>query len=293
MRNINNALKTPLGKIIIIIIILFYPYGANLIQGFNKFSFQVANYYIIDQCLNISNYYSKITNKNNDISYYFRNILINQYINIKKSHEMNFYNSVGIFYSVTNDFKFLYKLNEDNDKLTLKEKEQYFKYKTQFLSELYDLLMEYKFRYHSVNDFMHARSWRNSCGYRIPSRISFYPELASIYIELKAKDFPQDNKTLNDLKNIYETYDIVFNQEQKAFTRSYISLDTDSLNKKQFNYWYPYFILNYTRNIIILNHILHPEIDICKESDICKNYKQIAIKMNKIDPKIIAIIERT
>ena len=298
-KTINQKIEKILTVVVVILIFAVGIYGFDIVQGdpFNKvFNYKVANYHTIDRCLKFSYIYSNITKKNSKVSWYFRNNLMKQYIKIKKSYDSNFYNSIGLFYSISNDFKFLYELNENNKNLTIKEKEQYESYKKQFLSELYTILMEYRDRNKTIDSFILRGNSREYFIYKIPNRIVYYPEIAELYLALTGKNMPIDDKTLNLLKYLYETFEIVYKQEKENFTPSYRTfgdLDRTGFNNKRFKEYYPYFVIDYTRNIIWFSHLLHPEINICSESDICEKYIQMSKKSGlKTDPKVIAIIEK-
>ena len=287
----------PSGIMIIILAFIFYQYISDYTKNYNnlRFNSYVAEYHILDECLDISNQYSKIIRKNSDISYFFRNILMNKYIIVKETFGKDFYNSVGLFLSICKDYKLaqsLHKKSEEN--LTKHEIEQFLNYKQQFLTELYSLLMEYRDRKHSISNFIRLGYWRENVKYRIPNRITFYPELAVLYLATK-EHFKINDETLNDFKYIYDTLNIVYNQEKEANTRSYRTFvnNYSGVDQKQFKTFYPIFIREYARLIILLNNDLHPETDICKESDICEEYISAAEKYNfETDTKVLSIIHK-
>ena len=127
--------------------------------------------------------------------------------------------------------------------------------------------------------------------YKIPNRITFYPELAGIYLALVGKNFSISDDTLENLKYLYETFDVVYNQEKGKYTKSFYTLN-HKLNRKQYDKYYPYFVIDCTRNIILLTHVLHPEIEICSTSDVCEKYREMSLKIGEeLDPKIMSIIK--
>ena len=73
--------------IITILLILTYIYSMDIFWygGNIKFNFKVANYHLLNYCLFSSNFYSFITKKNSNVSYFLRNMLYHQYYSIKKS----------------------------------------------------------------------------------------------------------------------------------------------------------------------------------------------------------------
>ncbi len=284
-------------KIVVIImfaiIIIFGPYLLDLGQpgGNFKFNYKIAKFHITKDCLDLSNNYSRLTKKNSNISYFFRERLFNQYISVKNSYDDNSYNSIGLFGSVSNDFKLLYSLNENNDKLSEKEKAKYLNYKEQYLSELYKILMEYRTRNNSIDNFIGYGHWRGASRYKLANRISFYPELAILYLHFIG-NFTIDEKTYNDFKYIYETFDIVYNQEKTNFSRHYTSLKA-RMYKEQFDFYYPQFIRLYTQNNILYSDILYPAINICETSNVCEKYLQITKEPNQeVNTKILKIIDK-
>lgn len=289
-------LQIRLSVILIILAIIFFEYGYDCITTLSNFKFNsyVAKYHMIDTCLGISNQYSKIIRKNSDISYFFRNILMNKYIIAKKTFGKDFYNSAGLFFSISNDYKLaqsIYYKNKEN--LMKNEVEHFLNYKQQFLTELYLLLMEYRDRKHSIPNFITLGHFREG-GYRIPNRITFYPELAILYLDAKGH-FELNDESLNEFKFIYDTFSIVYNQEKESNTRSYRTFvnNYSRLDQNQFKTFYPLFIHEYTSLIILLNNDLHPETDICKESDICEKYMSISEKYKlETDSNILNIIKR-
>lgn len=292
------CMKLQIGLSIILIIFacIFFEYGYDCITTFSNFKFNscVAKYHMIDTCLDISNQYSKIIKRNSNISYFFRNVLMNKYIIAKETFGKDFYNSVGLFFSISYDYKLAQSINQKNkENLTENEIEQFLNYKQQFLIELYSLLMEYRDRKRSIPNFIYIGHFREG-GYRIPNRITFYPELAVLYIATK-EHFKINDETLNDFKYIYDTLNIVYNQEKEANTRSYRTFvnNYSRLDQKQFKTFYPIFIREYARLIILLNNDLHPETDICKESDICEEYISAAEKYKfEADSKVLSIINK-
>ena len=293
------CMKLQIGLSIILIIFacIFFEYGYDCITTFSNFKFNsyVAKYHMLDECLDISNKYSKIIRRNSVISYFFRNILMNNYIIAKETFEKDFYNSSGLFFSICRDYKLAQSIHTKNkENLTEHEIEQFLNYKQQFLTELYSLLMEYRDRKHSISNFIRLGYWRENVKYRIPNRITFYPELAVLYLATK-EHFKINDETLNDFKYIYDTLNIVYNQEKEANTRSYRTFvnNYSGVDQKQFKTFYPIFIREYARLIILLNNDLHPETDICKESDICEEYISAAEKYNfETDTKVLSIIHK-
>ena len=291
------GLTRPSGIMIIIFAFIFYQYISDYTTEFSnlRFNSYVAKYHMLDECLDISNKYSKIIRRNSVISYFFRNILMNNYIIAKETFEKDFYNSSGLFFSICRDYKLAQSIHTKNkENLTEHEIEQFLNYKQQFLTELYSLLMEYRDRKHSISNFIRLGYWRENVKYRIPNRITFYPELAVLYLATK-EHFKINDETLNDFKYIYDTLNIVYNQEKEANTRSYRTFvnNYSRLDQKQFKTFYPIFIREYARLIILLNNDLHPETDICKESDICEEYMSAAEKYNfETDTKVLSIIHK-
>ena len=293
------CMKLQIGLSIILIIFacIFFEYGYDCITTFSNFKFNsyVAKYHMLDECLDISNKYSKIIRRNSVISYFFRNILMNNYIIAKETFEKDFYNSSGLFFSICRDYKLAQSIHTKNkENLTEHEIEQFLNYKQQFLTELYSLLIEYRDRKDSISNFIRLGHSRENVWYRIPNRITFYPELAVLYIATK-EHFKINDETLNDFKYIYDTLNIVYNQEKEANTRSYRTFvnNYSRLDQKQFKTFYPIFIREYARLIILLNNDLHPETDICKESDICEEYISAAEKYNfETDTKVLSIIHK-
>ncbi len=284
-------------KIVVIImfaiIIIFGPYLLDLGQpgGNFEFNYKITKFHITRDYLYLSNDFSRLIKKNSNISYFFRKRLFNQYISIKNSYDDNFYNAIGLFYPISNDFKLLYSLNENNDKLSEKEKAKYLEYKEQYLSELYKVLMEYRERNNSIRNFITSGGWRGSSLYRLPNRITLYPELALLYLHFIG-NFTIDEKTYNDFKYIYETFDIVYNQEKTKFSRHYTTLNL-RMHKEQFDFYYPQFIRLYTQNNILYSDILYPEINICETSNVCEKYLQIIKEPNQeANTKILKIIDK-
>ena len=111
--------------------------------------------------------------------------------------------------------------------------------------------------------------------YMIPNRISFYPELAAFYYAFKYRELEADEKILEDLKYIYETFDVICNQENELNGINVRTFDRVRFYKRQFDTFYPLFILDYTRGILAISKVLHPEVDVCKTSNICEKYAKI------------------
>ena len=107
--------------------------------------------------------------------------------------------------------------------------------------------------------------------------------------------FKINDETLNDFKYIYDTLNIVYNQEKEANTRSYRTFvnNYSGVDQNQFKTFYPIFVREYAHLIILLNNDLHPETDICKESDICEEYISAAEKYKfEADSKVLSIINK-
>ena len=108
-------------------------------------------------------------------------------------------------------------------------------------------------------------------------------------------DDSSEDETLNDFKYIYDTLNIVYNQEKEANTRSYRTFvnNYSGVDQNQFKTFYPIFVREYAHLIILLNNDLHPETDICKESDICEEYISAAEKYKfEADSKVLSIINK-
>ena len=116
----------------------------------------------------------------------------------------DFYNSIGLFHSIVEDFVLLSELNE-NSNIPIVQKALYKTYKKLFLSELRELLFEYRARDNSIENFVHSGHRRENGLYLIPNRISFYLELASIYYMFNYKGLSLDDETLEELNYIYKT----------------------------------------------------------------------------------------
>ena len=174
------------------------------------------------------------------------------------------------------------RVNENNNKLSEKEKERYSVYKERFKSEVEELLMEYRYRNKTISNFIDVSD--KSDAYQHPNIIYFYPILADIYLSiLKSLELTQEN--FEKLQYFYETYDVVYNQEKSKNSYHY---------KKYYerDKSYAYFVANYTANIIRISNILCPEIDICSTTNYCDSYKEMVKKTKKtIPPDIAEIIE--
>lgn len=266
--------------VIFILVIGIYCFDFTEDPRHFKFNYKVANYHTIERCLDFTNTYSRFTHKNSKASWHFRNILFKQYLSIKESYPNDFYNSIGLFHSIVKDFVLLSELNE-NSNIPIVEKALYKTYKKLFLSELRELLFEYRARDNSIENFVHSGHRRENGLYLIPNRISFYLELASLYYMFNYKGLSLDDETLEELNYIYKTFDIVYNQEKQINSIHFKRLDTVKFNKKQFDTYYPLFVLNYTRGIILLTNNLHPETDVCGISDVCEKYNEMCRKLGK------------
>lgn len=281
----SKKLEKIIGIVVFFTVLTIGVLCIDLVVGDNityfDFNKKVLKYHTIERCLNLAKVSSGFRKKETKCSWYFRKLLMEHYISVKKSYPNNFYNSVGLFYSITNDFRYLYSLNENRVFLSIEEKEEYEKYKQMFTSELYSLLIEYRNRNISISNFIRTGSRRDSIVYRIPNRITFYPELAGLYLALVGKNLQVNNETLEHLKFLYETYNVVYLQEEQKHSRNYVTFNQTEFNKRQFNTYYPLFVIDYTRNIILLSNILHPEIEICSASDVCEKYNEMSRKLGK------------
>lgn len=279
----NKKVEKVLTIIVVIFILVIGIYCFDFTEDPRhfKFNYKVANYHTIERCLDFTNIYSRFTKKNSRDSWHFRNALFKQYLSIKESYPNDFYNSVGLFNSILDDFIFLAKLNERNKDIPIVEKALYKTYKKLFLSELKKLLFEYRVRANSIGNFISKGHYRENGIYIIPNRISFYTKLASVYYEFNYRGLSLNDETLDELNYIYQTFDIIYNQEKQTNSIHYKRLDTVKFNKKQFDFYYPLFVLNYTRGIILLTNNLHPEIDVCDISDVCEKYNEMSRKLGK------------
>lgn len=273
---------------VVTLILLLGIYGFDFIENprYIKFNYYVANYHTIDRCLRFSNKYSNFLKKDTKVSWFFRNSLMKQYIQIKNSCDSNFYNSVGLFYSLINDFKFLYSFYEKNKFSSLEEEKRYIEYKNLFLVEMHKILMEYRERNKTIKNFIYLGHSKEQLMYMIPNRISFYPEIAAIYFAIVYKEMNINEKTFNDLMYIYETFDIVYNEEKEFNSINFKTFNSVRFYKKQFSTYYPYFVLDYAQNIIALASLLYPEMNVCNISSVCENYKKVSSKKVSLNTKL-------
>lgn len=275
--------------IITILLILTYIYSMDIFWygGNIKFNFKVANYHLLNYCLFSSNFYSFITKKNSNVSYFLRNMLYHQYYSIKKSSIINLYNAIGTFYSINNDFKFLYSINENNKGTSIKEKCKYQNYKKIYIKELKEILGEYQYRNYSTKNFLHLGT-RDGGTYRIPNRIIFYLDLAICYIQFS--NIERNAENLEFLEYILNSYDIIYKQEYENDTEQYKSINY-GINKKQFDSYYGKFLYCYSKNIILIEHELYPNKNICNESNICNKYMEsLTIYKKTLDQDIRKIM---
>lgn len=208
-----NHLKAWSLLIACLLIYFFGFYLFDLLEDFKhlRFNFKIADYDAVSRCLNILNFISKKSNKTFEICYLIRNNLFNQYLEINQNSKDKLYNKIGIIYSLNNDFKILYNINDEKNDNFL-----YDTYKKIYLSELKQvLLLGYINHNEYINNFLYSKTRADS--YKIHNRVILFHDLAVTYITVSNFDINQEN--LNELKVILNMNDFLLLQEEKNNTR--------------------------------------------------------------------------
>ncbi len=287
-----------LTTIMIYIFIIFFTAGLYLFivvpfmtlteKPISKFNVQVLSFHQTNQIIE----FLDITQaKNSNFAYFFRNSLMNQYEKIYNTNDKNFYNAIGCYNSIINDFSILslyqYKYGQNT-----KNSQKYQKYKKKFLANLEKILDEYEDRNVTKKCFAEPQYVykRVRLYYRVPNRIDFYPKLAYYYYIYKNfNELKSTEKNLRKLKSIYYKYQKIINQEQQASSKVYTDYmvsenknKNNTLNKKTkiIKLFYTYFIYRYTTKIIEMENDLHPD-TFCKNTDIFEKYSSIKFNVEE------------
>lgn len=283
----------------IVIFILFFCFFCHFLayifltlieKPISKFNVQVLSFHQTNQIIK----FLDITQaKNSNFAYFFRNSLMNQYEKIYNTNDKNFYNAIGCYNSIINDFSIL-SLYQYKDGQNTKNSHKYQKYKKRFLVNLEKILDEYEDRNVTKKCFTRKqcnhgfRRRRRVILYKIPNRIDFYPKLAYYYYTYKNfNELKSTEKNLSKLKSIYYRYQNMVNQEQQARSMVYIDYVISGYGKNKLTkeakikqFFYTYFIYKYTTKIIEMENDLHPD-TFCKNTDIFEKYSSIKFNVEE------------
>lgn len=234
----------------------------------NRFNFQVANY---DMTYRILNNFNSCRLGKTQIAYGLRYILFKQYKHIVKTGKSNVYNNIGVFYNIHKDFVELTASYDNNGS------KSYTKYKEKYLLTIENILSDYENRNITTKQFLsnYAYGRYNIQEEIILNRITFYLELAeSLYEYGNLSYIPSTYENLKKLKEIFNRFDTIVNQE-KTLPHSYnIEKFDEKRNLKKYDALYPAFIYNYSKEIIKMEYELSPD-TFCENKDLFNKYYSI------------------
>ena len=270
---------------------MFYP--LDLIEKFShfRFNFRVANFHASEKYLTVLDAFSLVTKHTSDFSYKVRNSVFKQYKKINREEEKDLYNPAGLFNIIHKDFEVLYTVNEAGNKdkkYKPKNYDKYLEYKKLYLEELKDILLTYKIKERTYDNFLTGR--RREIAYQLPNRLELFSELAEAY--LKYENLPLNKKTIKKLSLIMDSYDLIKQQEQTggavsmppegAYDGSFSS-GFDSSAEDKFKQSYGKFIYDYSAVMEQLDSIMFVK-DVCENSEAIGEYIK-SLTLQNIDVK--------
>lgn len=265
-----RTIKTYILIYIAILFIFIYPiiYLNHIFTlPINRFSFQIANY---DMTYKFLNYCDMFRLGNTSIAYGLRYILFKQYDNIVKTGRPNVYNNIGTFYNINKDFIKLTNSYNNNDS------QLYKKYKEKYLLTLENILADYANRNITTNQFLSNYSYGRFIQQEIIlNRITFYLELAESLYEMGNLSYlPSTEENLKKLKEIFDRFDTIVDQEKKLPYSYNIEKFDQNRNLKKYNSLYPAFIYNYSKKIIWMESELYPN-TFCENENLFNRYYSV------------------